>query len=315
MLGTKIDLKAMHPDILECKKAFFYAYREIERVDGLLSSHKENSEIAAINRLSGAAPAKVSFETFAIIRRAVDYSARFGGIFDPSIGSVTTLWGFNDEEADIAIPEPHELARAVALVNYRDVRLNAADTTVFLARKGMRLDLGGIAKGYAIDRAAHVLDARGLTRFLINAGGDIFARGAKLEGEKWLVGIQHPRKPNELLATFRVRDMAVATSGDYERFKIIDGTRYHHIMDPRSGFPAGLNQSVTVFAGSAEEADALATYLFVLGVQKMQETPVAKDIPACFVLASGSIQYAAPLKKQYELTFLSAAPKEAFKPN
>lgn len=310
MLGTKIDFKAMHSDILECKKAFFYAYQEIQRIEDLFSSNKDSSEISAINRSAGVAPVQVSQEVFALLQRAVNYAARFNGIFDVSIGPVTTLWGFNDDNVEIAIPSPQNLAEKLKLVDYHRIIFNQADTTVFLKTRGMRLDVGGIAKGYAIDRAAIKLKSKGITHFLINAGGDIHAAGYKLDEQNWVVGIQHPRQPNELLATFEGHDLSVATSGDYERYKIIDGRRYHHIIDPRTGFSGTLCQSVTVFANSAEEADAWATYLFILGAQNFESVSARPaEIKVCFVEATGDIQYDASLNADYNLHFLTDEPR------
>ena len=303
MLGTKVEFKAMAPDILAAKKAFYYAYREIERVEGLLSSHRDSSEISAINLNAGVAPVKVSWETLAIVERAQEYAARFDGLFDVTIGAVTTLWGFNDDR-DIAIPRHADLAAARHLVDYHLLRFSEVDTTVFLTGKGMRIDLGGIAKGYAIDRAVATLKAHGLTRFLVNAGGDIYAAGLKAEDEMWRVGIQHPRKPGELLATFQTQDMAVATSGDYERYKIIDGHRYHHIIDPRTGFPGTLNQSVSVFTSSAEKADVWATYLFILGAHDFRRMPSPPGIEVCFVQSSGAAVYDSSLVKNVHLQFI-----------
>jgi FAD:protein FMN transferase len=303
-MGTQVKFKALHTDILACKKAFFYAFEEINRIENLLSYSRDGSEIAAINRAAGVAPVKVSQETFAIIQRSANYAAQFNGIFDISIGPITTLWGFSDEK-EITIPPQQELTAKLKLVDYRRIVLKQADTTVFLQTKGMRLDLGGIAKGYAIDRAAAVLKAKGVTHFFVDAGGDIYAAGYKFGEQNWTVGIQHPRQPDSLLATFEGHDLSVATSGDYERYKIIDGQRYHHIIDPRTGFPATLTQSVTVFANTAEEADAWATYLFIIGTQNFEHTPTPPEIKACFVEASGRIKYDPSLVTDFHLHFLT----------
>ncbi len=146
--------------------------------------------------------------------------------------------------------------------------INEKDTTVFLTEKGMSIDLGGIAKGYAIDRGSAVLKKMGITNFILNAGGDIYVSGTKGENTLWKVGIKHPRHSNDFIAEFDLKDYAVATSGDYERFKIINGKRYHHILDPGTGYPGTLSESSTILAPTAEEADATATYVFLLGWKK-----------------------------------------------
>lgn len=307
LLGTQVDFVATHRSVLECKKAFYAAFQEIARLEDLLSSRKSDSEIVRINRAAGGAPVPVSLETFAIVQRALAYARMFNGYFDISVGAVVDVWGFNGDE-EVAIPNEALLAKLVGLVDYTRVILSAQDTTVFLSKPGMKLDLGGIAKGYAIDRAAAVLKENGVVDFLINAGGDIYASGFKFGEKKWRVGLQHPRQRNELLATFELHEMAVATSGDYERFKMIDGKRYHHIIDPKTGFPARLNQSVTVFARSAEEADVWATFLFIVGKEPLAEQGSASTPDAIFVNAAGEIDCVRKLTEAYEVAFVGDGP-------
>lgn len=300
MLGTQIDFKAMCAEVLAGKLAFFKAFEEISRIENLLSSHKKGSDITNINQHAGVRAVKVSPETLAIIQRAVAYSKEFSGVFDVSIGPITELWGFNSDR-EVTLPESTQVSKLLPLVNYENIHIDAADTTIFLSQKGMRLDLGGIAKGYAIDRAAAVLKKNGLSRFLINAGGDIYASGYKTDRKKWVIGIQHPRKPQKLIATAEVHDRAVATSGDYERFTIIDGKRYCHIMNPDTGYPADRCQSVTVFAQTAEEADACATFLFVVGKDRQQSTCHGHPIESVIVDAGGTMVAEAGVRNAYAL--------------
>lgn len=302
LLGTKVDFIATHASVLECKKAFYAAFQEIVRVGDLLNSRKENSEIARINHNAGRASVHVTYETYAIIQRALRYAESFDGYFDISIGPVVAAWGF-DGDREVAIPDEEMLGKLIGLVDFKSIVLSEQDTTVFLTQPGMLLDLGGIAKGYAIDRAAAVLQEHGVAHFLINAGGDIYASGYKFGEKKWRVGLQHPRQPNELLATFEVSGMAVATSGDYERFKMIDGARYHHIINPKTGFPARLNQSVTVFARSAEEADVWATYLFIVGREQFRAENAYVTIEAMFVNAAGEVDCERDLADAYGFAF------------
>jgi thiamine biosynthesis lipoprotein len=151
------------------------------------------------------------------------------------------------------------------------------------------IDLGAIAKGYAIDRGVTVLKALGIRHFLLNAGGDIYVSGQKDVGAQWRVGVKHPRHVQDLVARFHLKDYAVATSGDYERFKLIEGHRYHHILDPRSGYPGSLSQSATVLAPTAEEADVLATYLFLVGADEALKHH--SDIPFLIVNHDGIVRY------------------------
>ncbi len=265
LMGTRVEATVMHSDVNAAQQALVRAFLEMERVEQLLSLHLETSEIARLNREAAATPVRVRAETFGILQRAQAYAARFEGLFDVTIGPVTALWGFNSD-APIAVPDVALLDSVSRLVNFRKLILNERDTTVFFARPGMRLDLGGIAKGYAIDRAVQVLRNRGVANFLFSVGGDLYASGERYPGEPWRVGVKHPRNAEALLAKLIVRDGAVATSGDYERFAEINGRRYHHIIDPRTGYPAQQSRSITVLAPTAEEADVLATCLFILGI-------------------------------------------------
>ena len=302
LLGTQVDITVFTGDVQAGREACYAAFKEIERVERRLSSHLETSEIAAINREAALRPVRVSGETFSILTRALKYSRTFNGLFDVTIGPLSREWGFNGSDA-IQPPDSLRIQALLRLVNYRNMLLNHADSTVFFAQKGMRIDLGGIAKGYAIDRAAKILKDRGIGSFLINAGGDIYASGRKPDGSKWIIGIKHPRKPQALLAAFELSDFAVATSGDYERFVIVRGKRYHHILDPRTGYPATGSQSATVLAPTAEKADVLATYLFILGFSAFQDAFPHPAPPALLVDASGKVYYSPELKKGYHLRF------------
>jgi len=254
----------MHEDINTAKRALVAAFMEMERVEQLLSAHLETSDIAAVNQRGFTRPVRVQPETFAILKRAVAYGQQFDGLFDVTVGPLTKLWGFNDE-AEVVLPPTDELHAAKALVGFQYITLNEADTTVQVQQAGMRIDLGGIAKGYAVDRAVAVLREEGVINFLLNAGGDLYVAGEKQPGQAWKVGVKHPRETDILLASISANNQAIATSGDYERFTEIDGQRYHHILDPRSGYPATTSQSATALASTVEEADVLATYLFITG--------------------------------------------------
>jgi len=295
LMGTIVDATIRHPDIDAGKRALYEAFHEMGRVEDLLSSHKPGSEISKINRGAGARPVNVSRETFEAVRRAKDYATRFQGLFDISIGPLTSLWGFSDD-APVTLPDSAAIAARRLLVDYRRIMLDERDTTVYLPERGMRLDLGGVAKGYAIDRGAAILEKDGVRHFLINAGGDVYAGGEKDVNTPWRLGVKHPRKTDALLARFDLGNYAVATSGDYERFVIINGKRYHHILDPRTGYPAAHSQSVTVLAPTAEEADALATYVFVLGYTQVLKTPLASQ-PFLIVDAGGNVHYSKAFKQ------------------
>lgn len=303
LMGTTVETTARSTDINYCKKALLAAYKEMQRVEDLLSCQKDSSEISKINRAAGIYPVKVSFETLSILKRAIDYSKKYNGIFDVTIGPLSSLWGFN-EDSEIILPENQTILKLIRLVNYKGIIINEQDTSVFLKDNGMSIDLGGIAKGYAIDRGSLVLKKMGINNFILNAGGDIYVSGTKDGEDLWKVGIKHPRNSNELVAEFNLKDYAVATSGDYERFKIIDGKRYHHILDPRTGYPGTLSESSTILATTAEEADATATYIFLLGWKKALSN---KDIdyPLLIVAADGTIHYNQTFAKKYNLKIIN----------
>ena len=299
LMGTTVETTARSHDINLCKEALLSAYEEMQRVENLLSCYKDSSEISAINREAGIHPVKVSYETLAMMQRAKAYCSKYKGIFDVTVGPLSNLWGFS-EDKEIVLPEDSTIKRLDKLVDYKDIDINKTDTTVFLRKKGMAIDLGGIAKGYAIDRGSAVLRNMGITNFILNAGGDIYVSGKKDKNTQWKLGIKHPRNTNDIIAEFNLRDYAVATSGDYERFKIINGRRYHHILDPSTGYPGTLSESSTILAPTAEEADATATYVFLIGWQKTLNDKTL-NYPLLIVSSDGSIHYNNIFKKDYNL--------------
>jgi thiamine biosynthesis lipoprotein len=303
LLGTRVDLLAQHESVRTCKLAFSHAFREIDRIENLLNAQSPASEIGRINQNAGRAPVKVSYETLAIIKRALEYSKKFDGYFDISLGPIAELWGFSGNQ-QIIVPEHDRIVALLPLVDYQKITIAEKDTIVALAREGMKLDLGSIAKGYAIDRAAAVLKQMGVKNFLINAGGDIYVAGRKNNEQKWLVGIQHPRHRRALMASFELSDLAVATSGDYERFVEAAGKRYHHMLDPRTGYPAPRCQSVTVLAPTAEEAEVWATYLFIIGFEAYRRLAAPGSPTALFVDAGGKIHWDIAWEQDYHLRFL-----------
>jgi len=299
LMGTTVETTVRSPDINEAKEALLKAYKEMQRVENLLSSHKEGSEITFINNFAGIHPVKVSLETLLILKNAINYSQHSKGLFDVTIGSVSNLWGFSDENRTIELPDSSQIDSALKYVNYRNIIINPKDTTVLLKNKGMRLDLGGIAKGYAIDRGSAVLKNLGISNFILNAGGDIYVSGMKEKNTEWKIGIQAPRDSKKIDAAFNLKNYAVATSGDYERFRIINGVRYHHILNPFNGYPGRLSESCTVLAPTAEEADALATFLFLKGANKALADKSIK-IPFLIITTKGKIFYNSIFNGKYK---------------
>lgn len=240
------------------------ALDEVDRLEALFSEWRPGTEISEVNRLAGRAAVRVSPETFAIVEAAHRASVVSGGAFDVTFNALWGLWDFKSPAPKL--PDPAEVARRVARIDYRKLTLDRAARSLYLARPGMKIGLGGIGQGYAADRVCEMLDAAGLPDHLIDGGGDVKACGSR-GGAPWSVAIKHPRR-EALLCMVGVGPAAIVTSGDYERFFEIGGRRYHHIMDPRTGYPARGVVSATVIARTATEADALATAALVLGPER-----------------------------------------------
>jgi thiamine biosynthesis lipoprotein len=263
-MGTVVEITLIGDDEEAARKAALQAFQEIRRIEYLMSPSIESSDVTRINRSAGNDEVKVSPETIEVIKGAQEVSKLSGGGFDITVGPLVELWRKARERG--IPPEMEEVKETLNLVNFRNLKTHYGGK-VLLKKKGMAIDLGGIAKGYAVDRAFDLLKGLGYRSFLVNAGGDLRVEGSKL-GEPWSIGIQHPRDPGKIMARISLSDTAAATSGDYEKFFIHQGKRYHHILNPRNGFPAEGCQSVTVLHKEAITADALATAIFVLSPEK-----------------------------------------------
>ncbi|NNE69460.1 MAG: FAD:protein FMN transferase [Rhodothermales bacterium] len=270
LMGTHVTIVVLSPDVVEGQQAIDAALEEIRRVERLLSTSVPGSDVHRINHAEHDSPVDVADETIAILERSRSWAIRLEGLFDITVVPAMELWGLGAEEQDQP-PSSDDLRRALDLIDYREVLTDVDAGTAMLGRKGMKLELGGIGKGYGVDRAAITLEQAGIADYLINAGGDIRVLGRPEPGRPWRVGIRHPRDPGALLARVEMESGAVATSGDYERFVEWDGVRHPHIVNPLTGRPVLGVQSATVLAETAEEADVLATYLFILGRVDLQQ--------------------------------------------
>ncbi len=260
-LGTIVEITVAAGGGEQVRQAVEKAFAEFERIDGMLSTYREQSEISRLNRTGELA---MGAEAFDLVRQALQISALSGGAFDITVGPLVDLWGFDEGGA---VPREQDLGNALRLVGYEKVTLDPVSRTVRLALPGMKIDLGAIGKGHAVDRAAEILKEAGIENAIIDAGGDIRLLGHRPGKDFWRIGIRHPRDPGRLLVSLDLADRAVVTSGDYERFFIEGNTRYHHLLDPATGLPAGGCQSVTVIADGTTEADAYATAAFVMGAE------------------------------------------------
>lgn len=266
-MGSELRLTAASVDEATAVAAFDAVFGEVDRLESLMSVWREGSDIQRLNAAAGIEPVVVSPEVREVLEIARQVSEETGGVFDITFGALTGLWKF-DHDQDNVVPDHAEVQRQLSFVNYRNLIVDAAAGTAFLERKGMRVHLGGVGKGYAVDRAARLLRERGLRDFMIQAGGDLYV-GGKHAARPWTLGIRDPRGPvDRSFATIELSDGTLSTSGDYERFFMKDGRRYHHILDLRTGEPARLCRSVTLVTARAVLADALAKAVFILGPEE-----------------------------------------------
>lgn len=277
----------------------------MERMDMEFSRTKEGGEVYAINKAAGKEAVAVSDETLDVIKLSVKYAKEMDGLFDPTIGPLVDLWNIGHEGAHV--PAQADIDKAVALTNYNDVIIDEQTKTVKLAKEGMVLDLGGIGKGYAADRIADYLKEQGLNSAMINLGGSsIIALGTKPGGAEWNIGLQDPdQSRGTQLGTIKIADEVIDASGVYERFFMVGDTRYHHILDPRTGFPSqnGL-KSITIMSPNATDADALSTGVFLMGLEEGMKylESLPEKIEAFFITDDNKI-YATPgIKQRLNLT-------------
>ena len=295
-MGTVVQVTLWADDEDAAAKAAQAVFAEFRRLDQMMTTWTPDSEVSRINSAAGGKPVPVSDETFAVIARALEISKLSKGLFDITVGGFGGLWRF-DEDMDGSLPDPAEVRARLKLIGWRDIVLDPRKKTVKLRRKGMKITLGGIAKGYAVDQAAHLLIEAGFSDFIIQAGGDMYVSGKK-GSAPWVVGIRDPRGPrDQSFALAPIEDHSFSTSGDYERGFVKDGVRYHHILDPRTGQPARATRSVTVMAKDAFTADAWSKVLFIMGAARAM--PLVEKLPdfeAVFVDADNQVHVSSGLQ-------------------
>ena len=288
LMGSSFEITVVAEDEDFAKESLAIAKKEIIRIENLISSWDQKSETSRINRNAGIAAVEVSKELFDLIFRAQQISKLSSGAFDLTFAAIDKLWNFDGRESEM--PNPDALKASVFNIGYQLIELDEESLTVFLPKKGMKIGFGAIGKGYAADRAKQLLVERGVLGGIINASGDMNTWGTKPDGSSWTIGIVNPMNNKKVFSWFSLEHNAVVTSGDYEKFTQINGRRYSHIIDPRTGIPSQGIVSCTVFAGKAELADAIATAIFVMGVESglflIDQLP---DIEAILIDESGII--------------------------
>jgi thiamine biosynthesis lipoprotein len=263
-MGSRFEVTAVHPDAATAWRAVEAAYSEIDRLEALASEWIATSEVSAVNRNAGVGPVRVSPEILALTQRALSVSRLTGGAFDITFLSAGRLWDF--KAAHPVKPDPAALREALAGVGADKVVVDTGAGTLFLRDPRTRIGFGAIGKGWAANLASRTLRQHGVTGGVVNAGGDLLAFGRRDDGRPWRVGIANPLDRDRVFGYLDVTEMAVVTSGDYESFAVIDGERYSHIIDPRTGYPVQEVRSATIVCPDAELADALATAVSVMGV-------------------------------------------------
>jgi FAD:protein FMN transferase len=290
LMGTVVDIAVYAPSSL-AEPAIEAAFTEMRRIEQLMSPHLEQSDVWRLSHATG--PVTVSADTAAVLRLGLQVAHRSGGAFDLTLGALKQLWGIETDAP--RVPADSEIAAALAGIGPDALQLDGLEVVKKTA--ALEIDLGGIAKGYALDRAIAVLQEAGIRHASVNAGGDLRLLGNR--GDRpWRIGIQHPRHSDQLLATLELVDTSVVTSGDYERFFERDGVRYHHLFDPKTGNPARGCQSVTVVTDRAMLADALATAAFVLGPEKGLAFLEQQQVEGILVTATGAVLVTPGLKSR-----------------
>jgi len=271
-MGTRFEIQVVARDATTGRAAIDAAYDEIDRLEALLSEWRETSQISAVNREAGRRPVVVGPELLEVVERSLEMAALTHGAFDITFASCGRMWSIDPPR----IPSAAEIAACLPRIGSAAVEVSHAESTIYLRQPDVRIGIGGIGKGYSVERAARVLDAHGIEHYLVAGAGDIRGRGRGPE-RPWRIGVAHPRQRGEILGWLELADGAITTSGDYERYFERDGVRYHHILDPRTGMPARRTIAVTVIGPEATEIDALATALFVLG--PIEGLALAEQLP------------------------------------
>lgn len=291
IMGTRVAVEFWDEDKTHAVQCAEQVFSEMRRIDALMSPYKPNSELSRINQQAGGAAIQVSDELFSLLKKSLQMSQLSNGAFDITFSSVGHLYNYRQGIK----PSEKEIQQSLASINYRHVLLDETNRSVRLARPGVRIDLGGIAKGYAVDNGIAILVACGIKGGLVSAGGDSRILGDR--GDRpWMMGVRHPRKKDAVAVMLPLSNTAISTSGDYERFFTEDGKRYHHIISPKTGKSVASTWSATVIGSDATTTDALSTTLFVLGADKgLQLIESIAGVDAVIIDAHGQMHYSTGL--------------------
>jgi thiamine biosynthesis lipoprotein len=266
LMGNRFEISVLSDNEQWAAECIAAAIAEISRIEKLLTTYSDDSQTNKINNNAGIAPVKVDKEVFDLIERSLKISSLTQGAFDISYGSIDKrLWNFDKEMT--SLPDEKTAKQLVRLINYKNILLDKENCTVFLKEKGMRIGFGGIGKGYAAEKAKHLLKEIGVQSGIVNAAGDLTTWGLQANGKPWTIGIANPEAKQHSFSSLNITDMAVATSGNYEKFVVINGKKYSHTIDPKTGLPVSGIKSVTIINPNAEIADAMATPVMIMGIK------------------------------------------------
>lgn len=263
LMGVQFEVTAVCDDEVYALKAVDAAEEEMRRIEALISSWDSTTQTSTINRMAGIAPISVDDELFQLVKRSIKVSHLTSGAFDITFASINKIWHFDGSMKQL--PSSDSIAASVSRIGYQKIQLNDSLKTIFLPVKGMKIGFGAIGKGYAANRAKRIMMEMGIKNGNVNASGDLIAWGTNRNNQPWRIGIADPLDRDKVISWLDIGDMSVVTSGNYEKYAEIDGKRYCHIIDPRTGYPVEGVQSVTIICPDAEIADALATSVMVLG--------------------------------------------------
>ena len=287
IMGTRCAVELWSEDKAKGDAAISSVFDDMKRIDHLMSTWKEDTEISLVNREGSKHPVKISRELFQLLQVSVKYSELTHGAFDITYASVGYLYDFKKG----VHPDQKAIDAALPGINWRHMILDAKKTTVYFTRPGMRIDLGGIAKGYSVDRGIDILQKQGITRAMVNAGGDTRIIGDRF-GKPWVVGVRDPDHEGKVFLRLPLTDTAFSTSGDYERYFDEDGKRFHHIIDPKTGDSARKCRSVTIISGNATRTDALTKSVFIMGPEEgIAFINTLPDVDAVAVAPDGRVIY------------------------
>ena len=295
LMGTIVEITVATDREETADKAITAAFKEIRRLEEIMSTYIPSSDISMVNAAAGINPVKVHRDLILAVKKALEFADLSGGAFNISIGPAIDLWNVEKTER---IPSEKDLPAIRPLTDYKNIIIDEGAGTLFLKKKGMKINLGGIGKGIAADYAYNILNQHGIKSGIIGVAGDLKAFGKRPDGKLWNVGITHPRRKGDIIANVHLTDMSISTSGDYERYFIKDGIRYHHILSPDTLYPSRGFQSVSIIAKDSTITDALSTAIFAMGPEKgLKLLEGLTDVEGIVVLEDGRIETSSGLKE------------------